>query len=399
MAIPLEVCAAEGVYLHLSSGQRLIDSISSWWAVIHGYKHPRLDAAADEQLKKMSHVMLGGLTHKPATDLADLLVSITPKPLEHVFFADSGSVGCEVALKMAIQYWQNQGKTKKTRILAFKKSYHGDTTGVMAVSDPDDSFHSTFKGLLLKQLFLEAPSDLKADEAALKRCLDEHHEHIAAIIIEPLVQAAGGFNFFEADFLNILRRYADRYNILLIFDEVATGFGRTGSLFACNQADVCPDIMVLGKGLTGGYLGLSATCVTERLFNGFYSDKANDAFMHGPTFMGNPLACRIAYESVSIFLEQSYLEKIKAIEAILKEELLHFTHDAVKNCRVLGAIGVIEVHKKEQIEKAQAFALENGVWLRPFEQYLYTMPPYIISDSELRKVCAVMKAYFNTIPS
>jgi adenosylmethionine-8-amino-7-oxononanoate aminotransferase len=391
MPQPLLVRSASGIYLELDTGERLIDAISSWWAVIHGYKHPKLDKAATKQLSKLSHVMLGGLTHEPAQRLATLLADITPGDIQQIFFSDSGSVGCEVALKLAIQYWQNKEQFSKKKIVAFKKAYHGDTTGVMSVSDPDDSFHSLFKPLLLEQYFLDAPSqDNENDAKKAALFLDQHHTEIAAIIIEPLLQAAGGFNMYPPEFLRRLRQLCDEYNILLILDEVATGFGRTGTLFACNQANIVPDIMILGKGLTGGYIGLSATCVRKHVFEAFYSDNPKHAFMHGPTFMGNPLACAIAYESVRLFLDENYLTKIKNIEIILKERLQDFKHPAIKNTRVLGATGVIEVHNQTDIERAQDFARKHGVWLRPFDRYLYTMPPYIIDEKSLHTICDVM---------
>ncbi|RAP29485.1 adenosylmethionine--8-amino-7-oxononanoate transaminase [Candidatus Marinamargulisbacteria bacterium SCGC AG-414-C22] len=396
MPEPLPVASAKGATIHLKNGQSLIDGISSWWSVIHGYANPVLDEAMKTQLNQMSHMMLCGLTHEPAQQLADTLIDITPPGLNHVFYSDSGSVGCEVALKTALQYWKNKGNQQKTKFLAFKKSYHGDTTGVMSVGDPDDGMHAIFKGLLLEQHFLPAPPTEKAnqtDHAIVKlvEFLKQHHHECAAVIIEPLLQAAGGFNCYDPSFLVQLRALCDEYNVLLIFDEVATGFGRTGHLFAADAVQVSPDLMVLGKGLTGGYIGLAATLSTSNIFNAFYSDSPEHAFMHGPTFMGNPLACAVALASVKLCLESQFMPKIKKIEKQLKEALLNFSHANVADCRVLGATGVIETTSAKAIKGIQDYAREQGVWLRPFGNYIYTMPPYIISEDELDKVTTVMK--------
>lgn len=398
MPTPLEVESAKGVYIKLKDGRQLIDGISSWWAVIHGYQHPRLDMAITSQLKKMSHMMLCGLTHEPAQKLAEKLVEITPPSLKHVFFSDSGSVGCEVALKTALQYWKNQGESNKTKFLAFKKAYHGDTTGVMSVGDPDDGMHHIFKGLLLKQHFLPAPPDRRCNKDdvdlfvnTMRQFFENNHHDLAAVIIEPLLQAAGGFNMYNKEILIELRKCCDTYNVLLIFDEVATGFGRTGRLFATNQIDVEPDLMVLGKGLTGGYMGLSATLSTENIFNTFYSDQPSHALMHGPTFMGNPLACCVAYESIETFLSENYIDKISQINSILNEELGNFSHPNVKDIRCLGATAVIELHDGSQLNNIQQKAISQGVWLRPFGHYVYTMPPYIIETSDLVAITSAMK--------
>mgnify|MGYP003328834399 CR=1 FL=1 len=398
MSTPLEVVSAQGVYLTLSDGRRVIDATSSWWCVIHGYRHPRLDQAVKNQLALMSHVMLGGLTHRPAQDLADKLVAMSPSSLSHVFFADSGSVGGEVAIKMAIQYWMNMGKPKKNKLVSFKKAYHGDTTGVMAISDPEESMHALFSPVLTPQFFLEAPAhgvlasrdDIQEEVRQWDRFLGAHAHEIAGLIIEPLMQAAGGFNFYSPAYLDALRASCDAHDVLLIFDEVATGFGRTGAVFATDFTTISPDIMILGKGLTGGYLGLSAVLTCERVYSAFYDDDPRKALMHGPTFMGNPLACAVALESIAILEEPHTLQRVQAIEQRLKDSLTGFCHPDIKSTRVLGATGVIEVHDAAAVEGVQEAALKQGVWLRPFDRYVYTMPPYTISDSELDRVLKAM---------
>lgn len=402
MAAPYEVESARGVYLHLSDGRRLIDAVSSWWCVIHGYNHPELTKAAKDQYDKMAHVMLGGLTHRPARDLAEKLVEITPEGLNHTFFSDSGSVGVEVSLKMAIQYWSNLGRPEKRKIAALKKAYHGDTTGAMSVCDPVEGMHSLFSPLLPRQYFLEAPrggfeaeqSAVQKDLDALGQLLEARHNEIAAFIVEPLMQAAGGFNFYSPQYLKGARELCERYGALLIFDEVATGFGRTGAMFAANKAQVTPDIMILGKALTCGYTGHAATLATDKVFDAFLSDDPDKAFMHGPTFMGNPVACAVALKGVEIFEREGYMGKISRIESLLKENLLSVKSPAIADVRVLGATGVIEAKDASALEGAQKFAVERGVWLRPFGNYLYTMPPYIISDDELLKVVQTMREWF-----
>jgi adenosylmethionine-8-amino-7-oxononanoate aminotransferase len=405
MSPPLEVASASGAVLTLADGRQLIDSISSWWCVIHGYNHPVINAAITEQLSKMSHVMLGGLTHEPARNLADKLVAITPQGLNHVFFGDSGSVGVEIALKMAIQYHKNlaiPGTENKTQILALEKAYHGDTIGAMSVCDPVEGMHSLFAGLLPQQRFLPAPiggfaaseQDTKHNLALLSQMLEQHADSIAAFIVEPLMQAAGGFNFYSPDYLRQARKLCDAHNVLMIFDEVATGFGRTGSLFAADQIGITPDIMVLGKGLTAGYSGHSATLATDRVYQAFLSDDPAKSFMHGPTFMGNPMACKIAFTSIELFESENRLARIRQIESILKERILPIAGKAVKDTRVLGATGVVEVHDKASLTGIQQFAADRGVWLRPFDCYAYTMPPYVISDDQLHKICDVLQAWF-----
>ena len=402
LAPALEVVAAEGVLLRLADGRQLIDAVSSWWSVIHGYSHPELNRAAGEQLERFAHVMLGGLTHKPVQALADKLVQITPPGLNHVFFADSGSVGIEVALKMVMQFWQNQQQPKKNKILALKHAYHGDTCGAMSVSDPDEEMHRLFSGLLRQHLFVEAPASglhpapdaLRLDIKKLETCLKQNHRELAALIVEPLMQAAGGFNFYSPKYLEAARKCCDDLDVLLIFDEVATGFGRTGSLFAADQARVTPDIMVLGKALTAGYFGHSATLATTKVFNTFLGDDDRTALMHGPTFMANATACAVALKSIEIFERENYLDKIEHIENVLRENLLPLSSDKIQEVCVLGGTGVVEVRQKEDLASIQRFAANRGVWLRPFGRYVYTMPPYIISEDELLAVTGVIKQWF-----
>lgn len=405
MAPPLEVASAHGAVLQLTDGRQLIDSISSWWCVIHGYNHPVINAAITEQLTHMSHVMLGGLTHEPARKLADKLVAITPDGLNHVFFGDSGSVGVEIALKMAIQYHKNLGTSanqNKTQILALEKAYHGDTIGAMSVCDPVEGMHSLFAGLLPQQRFLPAPiGGFDADEVAtlhnlklLKAMLDEHAHSLAAMIVEPLMQAAGGFNFYSPNYLTQARTLCDEHDVLLIFDEVATGFGRTGTLFAADQTGITPDIMVLGKGLTAGYAGHSAVLATDRVFDAFLGDEEGKSFMHGPTFMGNPMACTIALAGIELFERENRLARIAEIQTILQERILPIAGKDVKDTRVLGATGVVEVHHADALKGLQDFAASRGVWLRPFLTYAYTMPPYVISDGQLYRICDVLEAWF-----
>lgn len=398
----LEVDRAEGVRLYLKDGRCLIDAISSWWCMIHGYNPPVIIDAMKEQLDRLPHVMMGGLVHDPAKKLASKLVEITPEGLNHVFFGDSGSVGVEIALKMALQYWQNQGETQKTKFVSLKKAYHGDTCGAMSVCDPDDGMHALFSGLLPKQLFVNVPkggfdaNQEQIDKGIIKleSMLQTHHETIAAMIVEPLLQGAGGMIFYSPEYLRLARDCCDRYNILMIFDEVATGFGRTGKLFAAEHAGISPDIMVLGKGLTAGFTGHSATLANDRIFDAFWSDDAEKCFMHGPTFMGNPLACTAALKSLEIFQYDHTLEKIARIESILKEHILPFSSPKIKETRVLGATGVMEVHDRSDLKGLSEFAAERGVWIRPFENVAYTMPSYIINDNDLIQIVDVMKEWF-----
>jgi adenosylmethionine-8-amino-7-oxononanoate aminotransferase len=407
LEIQNEVVRAEGVRLHLRDGRTLIDAIASWWCVIHGYNHPDLNAVLRAQVDDFAHVMLGGLTHAPAQLLADRLVALAPPGLAHVFFADSGSVGMEVAMKMAVQYWKNLGVQGKHAFLSLRHGYHGDTTGVMSLGDPDDGMHRLFAGYLPQHHFVPPPEGMGEGRGEIRRSVDEalsalamalcqHAHEIAAFACEPLLQGAGGFNFYPPAYLTEARRLCDEHGVLLICDEVATGFGRTGTLFACEQAGITPDIMVLAKGLTAGYLGLSATLATDRVFEAFLGDGQDKAFMHGPTFMGNALACAVALESIRIFERHGYFAKIRRIEEILREELLGLRADAIRETRVFGACGVIEVHDPSAWQGLQAFAGQRGVWLRPFDKVVYTMPAYVIDETSLRQVCRTMRAWFGS---
>lgn len=396
-----EVTHGDGVYIHLADGRVLIDAISSWWCTIHGYNHPEINEAAKAQIDRISHVMLGGLITAPARDLAKALIRITPPSLQHVFFGDSGSVGVEIALKMALQYWVNLNDTKKNKFVALTNAYHGDTSGCMSVCDPQSGMHALFSGLLPEEFFVSPPTgglDAGDDEIQtainqLEQLFKTHHATIAAMIVEPLFQGAGGFQLYSPTYLQKVRTLCDQYQILLIFDEVATGFGRLGKMFAADIAKVEPDIMVLGKGLTAGYLGHSATIASHKVFMAFYNNEASNAFMHGPTFMGNPLSCAIALKSLEIFERDDYLSKIKHIESVLHEELDDFSSQKIKAIRIQGAMAVIELHKKSDAVGIQEFGLMNGVWLRPYLNYIYTMPPYIITDDQLRQITCVMKQW------
>ena len=381
----LTVEKASGVELFLKDGRVVIDAISSWWCVIHGYNHPELNQAVETQLYKLSHVMLGGLTHQPALDLADKLVSITPLGLNHVFFSDSGSVGCEVAMKMAIQYWKNKGMPAKKKFIALKRGYHGDTLGVMSIGSDDDTMHAAFQDVVFKQYFV-SPGNI--DE--LNDILKNHHADIAGFFVEPLMQGAGGFYLHDTLFLQKAKTLCETYNVLFVADEVATGFGRTGTQFAMDQVGVTPDILILGKALTGGYMGLAATLTTTDIFNVFYDDDPSKAFMHGPTFMGNPLACAVALKSIEIFERDHYLDKIKIIETHFQTALHSLTSPVVSDIRIKGAMACLEINDDTLLKSAQEKALSHGVWLRPFGKYLYAMPPYVISKAELEKVIQVM---------
>ncbi|WP_017431057.1 adenosylmethionine--8-amino-7-oxononanoate transaminase [Vreelandella jeotgali] len=404
-AVP-KVIGGEGVYFELEGGERLLDACCSWWCMIHGYRHPRLVRAIAEQADTLSHVMLAGLSHDPAEKLARALVRITPAGLNHVFFIDSGSVGMEVAMKMALQYHILTGSPEKTRMLALKRGYHGDTGGCMAVCDPDNGMHKLFSSLLPQHYFAPAPTspfdaapeDVEDDLAALREVLDAHHHEIAALLMEPLLQAAGGLNMTSPHYLRGARELCDEFNVLLVFDEVATGFGRTGKMFAADHADVTPDIMVLSKGLTGGYIGHAATLATDRVHDAFKGESDIHAFMHGPTFMGNPLACRVALESLAVFEEENYLEKIARLSQVLTRELCEdaelAAHPAVADVRVLGAAAVIEVHDAAALDGLRDFARDRGVWLRAFNRYLYTMPAYITTEAQMTTITDVMKAWF-----
>ncbi len=403
-----KVVGGKGPRFTLEDGETLLDATCSWWCMIHGYAHPRLVAAIREQAGELCHVMLGGLTHEPADRLARELVRVTPEGLNHVFYSDSGSVGMEVAMKMAVQVHQLRGKPGKHRLLSLMKAYHGDTAGCMAVCDPEEGMHSLFAGYLPQHHFAPAPTAsfdaepeaVTADLAALREVLERHHHEIAALLMEPLLQAAGGLNMTSPHYLAGARALCDEFDVLLVFDEVATGFGRTGRMFAADHAEVTPDIMVLSKGLTGGYLGHAATLATDRVHDAFVGDSPEHAFMHGPTFMGNPLACRVALESLAVFEEEDYPGKIAGLNKVLRETLLEDTelaaHPAVADVRVLGATAVIEARDAAALAGVGDWAREQGVWLRPIGRWLYTMPAYITSHDDMRRITDVMKGWFLT---
>ncbi len=389
--------SAKGVHLTLDSGQQLIDGMSSWWCMLHGYNHPVLNQAIVDQTQKVAHVMFGGLTHKPAIDLTEKLITLTPAPLQHVFYADSGSVSVEVALKMSIQYWQAKGLAKKRHILSHARGYHGDTFGAMSVCDPVTGMHHLFSDLLMPQHFADAPQ-CGFDEAwddtycdNIRRHLSEHHDTLAAIIIEPIVQAAGGMRFYSPHYLKALRQLCDEFDVLLIIDEIATNFGRTGKLFGSNHADISPDIMCLGKALTGGYMTLAATLCTTDVAQNICAGEAK-ALMHGPTFMANPLACAVANASINLLLASPWQQWVSAIETQLKEELAECAlWEHVEDVRVLGAIGVVELKKPVELDNIQPKFVEQGVWIRPFGKLVYIMPPFIISPDELSQLTHGMK--------
>ncbi|MCP4409322.1 MAG: adenosylmethionine--8-amino-7-oxononanoate transaminase [Gammaproteobacteria bacterium] len=390
------VVSASGVYLKLADGRELIDGMSSWWSVIHGYNHPRLNSAAHAQIDTMAHVMFGGLTHWPATELASRLVRLTPAPQEKVFFSDSGSVSVEVAIKMAIQFWQSRGQTKKYKLLSLRHGYHGDTSGAMSVCDPVTGMHELFTGILPKHYFADAPCcgfDDPWDEqdiASLASILEDHNDEIAAVIMEPIVQGAGGMRFYSPQYLRRTRQLCDRYEVLLILDEIATGFGRTGTLFACEQAGIAPDIMCLGKALTGGYMTLAVTLTTTAVSDAISND-GKGVFMHGPTFMGNPLACAIANASIDLLMEGPWQQSIKCIEQWLRSGLSPCTQlERVVDVRILGTIGVVELDRPVDMRRAQHRFVDKGVWIRPFGKLLYIMPPYIITEQQLAQLTSAI---------
>ncbi|MDR9501302.1 MAG: adenosylmethionine--8-amino-7-oxononanoate transaminase [Desulfurivibrionaceae bacterium] len=391
-----EVESASGVRLCLADGRQLIDGMSSWWAAIHGYNHPALNAAVEKQLHKMAHVMFGGLTHRPAVELAERLVRMTPEPLQRVFLADSGSVAVEVAIKMAFQYWQARGQPGRTRLLALRGGYHGDTFGAMAVCDPVNGMHHIFQGVLPRHLFAPRPScsfHEPWDENALdsfRLLMEAHHEEVAAVILEPVVQGAGGMHFYHPRYLAGVRELCHRYDVLLIADEIATGFGRSGTLFGCDHAAVSPDIMCVGKALTGGYMTLAATLATAHIADTLSSGDPG-LFMHGPTFMANPLACAVACASLELLTSSDWRQQVRGMETIMTQELgLCRQNPAVADVRVLGAMGVVEMKEAVDVARIQEQFVARGVWIRPFGRLVYIMPPYIINNQDLRHLCRVL---------
>ncbi|UDF18885.1 adenosylmethionine--8-amino-7-oxononanoate transaminase [Rhodococcus qingshengii] len=391
---PLIVDSAQGAILTLSDGRRLVDGMSSWWAAIHGYRNPVLDTAAARQLGKMSHVMFGGLTHEPAARLGRLLVDITPPHLDKVFLSDSGSVAVEVAVKMCLQYWRSLGKPSKNRLMTWRGGYHGDTFTPMSVCDPDGGMHSLWTDVLRPQVFAQAPPAGYLPEYVqeLESLLAEHHEDLAAVIVEPVVQGAGGMRFHDPAYLIDLRNLCDKYQVLLVFDEIATGFGRTGELFAADHAGVSPDVMCVGKALTGGYMSLAATLCTTEIAETITAGEGG-GLMHGPTFMGNPLACAVAVASTELLLAMDWRRDVATLERGLARGLAEaVTIPGVVDVRVKGGIGVIELEQPVDMQSATDAAVDAGVWLRPFRNLVYAMPPYLCSEAEVEQITAGMLA-------
>ncbi|MGW8761361.1 adenosylmethionine--8-amino-7-oxononanoate transaminase [Streptomyces sp. NPDC055815] len=397
-AEPLVVASASGVRLRLAEpveGQdELVDGMSSWWSAIHGYNHPVLNEAVRGQLEKMSHVMFGGLTHEPAVRLAARLVEITPEPLRHVFLSDSGSVSVEVAAKMCLQYWRSLGRPEKQRLFTWRGGYHGDTWQPMSVCDPQGGMHELWSGVLQRQVFTDAPPASYEESYAelLRTRIAEHAHELAAVVVEPVVQGAGGMRFHDPAYLRVLREACDAHDVLLVFDEIATGFGRTGTLFAADRAGVSPDVMCVGKALTGGYLSMAATLCTSRVADGISRGEV-PVLAHGPTFMGNPLASAVALASIDLLLSQDWEVEVKRIETGLRDGLAPAADlPGVRDVRVLGAIGVVQLDHEVDMAAATRAAVREGVWLRPFRDLIYTMPPYVTSDEDVSRICRAVRA-------
>ena len=395
--------SAEGVYIHLANGKKLIDGMASWWSVIHGYNHPQLNRALIEQSQKVSHVMFGGLTHEPAIKLCQNLVEISPEGLDKVFLSDSGSVAVEVAMKMAIQYWHARQQGEKNQFLSLNNGYHGDTFGAMSVCDPVTGMHHLFAASMMRNHFSESPScafDQPFNPESLhdlEQQLDKLHGQLAALILEPIVQGAGGMKFYHPDYLTGAKALCQQYNVLLIADEIATGFGRTGEMFACQHANISPDILCLGKSLTGGYMSLAATLTTEHIASTISNGEAN-CFMHGPTFMANPLACAVANQSIELLKSQPWQSHVKRIECFLKQALSQLgALNSVADVRVLGAIGVIEMHEAVEMKSITEAFIDAGVWLRPFGKLIYIMPAFCMSDQELAQLTQAMVDVVNRL--
>ena len=391
------VASARGVHITLEDGTELVDGMSSWWSTIHGYNHPHLNQAAHHQIDQVSHVMFGGITHQPAINVCKKLLSLAPNRLEHVFLADSGSVAVEVSLKMALQYWHAKGE-RRPKFLTLRHGYHGDTFAAMSVTDPENSMHSLYKGFLPEHIFAESPTcgywdDWKPEDLAdFEQKMAQHHQELAAVILEPIVQGAGGMRIYHPEFLNGVRKLCDQYGLLLIADEIATGFGRTGKLFACEHADIQPDILCVGKALTGGYMTLSATLTSKHVADTVCGGEAG-CFMHGPTFMGNPLACAVATASLELIEQGEWQQQTKQIETLFSELLPKLEeYDLVKNTRWLGAIGVVETHRPVNMEVIQALFVEQGVWIRPFGKLIYMMPPFISEPKDIEKLVNAIEA-------
>jgi adenosylmethionine-8-amino-7-oxononanoate aminotransferase len=389
------VVDAHGTRLVLEDGRELVDGMSSWWAAVHGYRHPVLDGALHEQVDRFAHVMFGGLTHEPAVALAELLVEVTPAPLTRVFFADSGSVAVEVAVKMVLQHWQGRGEPQRDRLLTVRGGYHGDTAGAMSVCDPDTGMHGLFRGYVAQQVFVERPRPrfgeplLDGDLDEVRAVLEEQGERLAAVVVEPVVQGAGGMRFYSAEYLLALVELCRSYGLLVVFDEIATGFGRTGTLFAMEHAQVVPDILCVGKALTGGTMTLGATLCTDEVAEGVC--RAGGAFMHGPTFMANPLACAVARASVRLLLDGPWARTVRSMESRLRDGLTPAASlSGVADVRVLGGIGVVELAERPDAARLQHALVERGAWVRPFGRLVYAMPPYVSTEQDLAVVTGAM---------
>lgn len=384
------VKSASGTRLTLADGRELVDGMASWWAAIHGYNVPAINEAVTDQLQRMAHVMFGGITHAPAVALGRMLRDITPAPLQHIFYADSGSVSVEVAMKIALQVQMGRGKPEKCRLLAFEGGYHGDTTGAMSLCDPQGGMHHAFRGILQQHVFAPKPKIAfnepwdENEGIALRALIDRHAHSLAGIFIEPIVQGAGGMWFYHPNYLRVLREACDAHGIVLVFDEIATGFGRTGKLWACEHADVVPDVMCIGKALTGGYVTLAAVLTTTDVAQTL-SQGAASVLMHGPTFMGNPLAVTIARTSTALLLASPWQERVTHLEQELTRLLSPLaSYDNVRDVRVLGAIGVVQMREAVDVAALQAIFVQKGAWIRPFRDLIYVMPPYVSSDADLR---------------
>lgn len=386
MQTPLKIVDAEGVYLY-TEDKKMIDSVSSWWSVIHGYKHPVLNEAIKSQVDLFSHVMLGGLTHEPVLRLSEKLKTWLPGDLDYCFYSDSGSVAVEVSLKMALQYYTNKGERQRTKVLALTHAYHGDTFKAMEVGD-DEDYHFVLEAFGEKGDVYHIPTEI----AALEDAFEKYHEQLNCFIVEPLLQGAGGMLMYDISFLQRARQLCDKYGVLLIFDEVATGFGRTGNRFVADL--VLPDILILGKALTGGYIGHAVTVTNHKVYGGFYGDEPEKALMHGPTFMGNALACSVALKSIELFESENYMLKIHRIEEVAERELSNFEDPRIKEVRIMGGCACIEVYDSGVLDGFKQYAYERGVFNRPFLNYMYTMVPYVIQEEELIRIYDVMKSWF-----